>query len=86
MVQGLRLGEGKSTEKDIQKKLDEVFWHGQPEGLSQQYKGQANSLHSFNSFRSSTFATHSSIQLESEIKREIKAGLDNDICWADILE
>lgn len=52
MVQRLRLGEGKSTDKDIQKKLGAVFQHGQPESLSEQNKGQAYSLHSFNSFKS----------------------------------
>ena len=52
MVQRLRLGEGKSTDEDIQKKLDQVFQHGQPEGSSELNKCQANSLHSFNSFRS----------------------------------
>ena len=86
MVQRLRLGEGKSTDEDIQKKLDQVFQHGQPESSSEQNKGQANSLHSFNSFRSSIFATRSSIQLDSDLKREIKIGLNNDTRWAEILE
>ena len=57
MVQRLRLGEGKSTDEDIQKKLDQVFQHGQPEGSNEQNKCQANSLHSFDSFRSSIIAT-----------------------------
>ena len=86
MVQRLRLGEGKSTDEDIQKKLDQVFQHGQLESSSEQNRGQANSLHSFNSFRSSIFATRSSIQLDSDLKREIKTGLNNSTRWAEILE
>lgn len=52
MVQRLRLGAGMSTDEDIQKKLDTVFQHGQPESSSEQNKGQAYSLHSFSSFKS----------------------------------
>ena len=85
--QRLRLGEGKlQLTKISRKNLDQVFQHGQPESSSEQNKGQANSLHSFNSFRSSIFATHSSIQLDSDLKREIKIGLNNDTRWAEILE
>ena len=69
MVQRLRLGEGKSTDEDIQKKLDQVFHHGKLENSSEQNRGQANSLHSFNSFRYSIFATCSSIQLDSDLKK-----------------
>ena len=32
MVQRLRLGESKSTDEDIQKKMDQVLQHGQLEG------------------------------------------------------
>ena len=72
MVQRLRLGEGKSTDEDIQKKLDQVFQHGQPEGSSEQNNCQANSLHSLNSFRSSILSTRSTILLESKLKREVR--------------
>ena len=86
IVQRLRLDEGKSTDEDIQKKLDEVFQHRQPESSSEQNRCQANYLHSFNSFRCSFFATLLSIKLDSEMKREIKTCLDNDTRWVDILE
>ena len=82
MVQRLRLGEGKSTNEDIQRKLDQVFADGQLDRSSEQVKGQANSLHSFNS---SIFATRSTIRLDSTLRGEIKEGLDNDTRWADIL-
>ena len=85
MVQRLRLGEGKSTDEDIQHKLDEVF-KGQPEGPSEQDKGQANSVYSLHSFNSSILATRSRILLDSEFRREIQIGLENDTHWADILE
>ena len=35
MVQRLRLGEGKSTDKDIQKKLDQMFQYAQPQVSSE---------------------------------------------------
>ena len=35
MAQRLRFGEEKSTNEDIQHKLDQMFEHGQPEGSSQ---------------------------------------------------
>ena len=76
---------GKSTDEDIQQKLDQVFADGQPDRSSEQVKGQANSLHSFNSLRSSIFSTRSTIRLDSTLRGEIKEGLDNDTCWADIL-
>ena len=75
MVQRLRLGEGKSTDEDIQKKLDQVFQHGQPDGLSKQNKCQANSLHSF---KSSILSTRSTVLLEPEMKREVTEGYAND--------
>ena len=86
MVQKLRLGEGKSTDEDIQKKLDQVFQHGQPESSSEQNNCQANSLHSLNSIRSSILSTRSTILLESELKREVREGYANDTRWTDILE
>ena len=86
MVQRLRLGEGKSTDEDIQKKLDQVFQYGQPEGSSEQNKCQANSLHSLYSFRSSILSTRSTILLEAEMKREVREGCANDTRWTDILE
>ena len=85
MVQRLRLGEGQSTDEDIQRKLDQVFADGQPDRSSEQVKSQANSLHSFNSFSSSIFSTRSTIRLDSSLRGEIKEGLDNDTRWADIL-
>ena len=86
MVQRLRLGEGKSTDKDIQWKLDQVLAEGQPDRSSEQVKGQANSLHSFNSLRSSIFSTRSTIRLDSTLRGEIKEGLDNDTRWANMLK
>ena len=86
MVQRLRLGEGKSTDKDIQKKLDQVFQHGQPNGSSEQNKCPANSLHSLHSFKSSILSTRSIILLEPEMKREVRQGYANDTRWTDILE
>ena len=86
MVQRLRLGEGKSTDEDIQKKLDQMFQHGQREGPSEQNKCEANSLYSFNSFRSSILSTRSTIFLEPEMKGEVREGYANDTCWTDILE
>ena len=85
MVQRLRLGEGKSIDEDIQQKLNQVFADGQPDRSSEQVKGQANSLHSLHSLRSSIFATRSTIRLDSTLRGEIKKGLDNDTRWADIL-
>ena len=35
MVQRLHLGEGKSTDDDIQRKLDQVFADGEPDRLSE---------------------------------------------------
>ena len=86
MVQRLRLGEGKSNDEDIQKKLDQVFQHGQPEGSREQNKGHANSLHSFNSFRSSILSNRSIILLKPDEKREVREGYANDTRWTDILE
>ena len=63
MVQRLRLGEGKSTDKDIQRELDQVFADGQSDRSSEQVKGQANSLYSLNSLRSSILSTRSTIRL-----------------------
>ena len=85
MVQRLRLGEGKTTDEDIQRRLDQVFADGQPDRSSEQVKSQANSLHSFNSFSSSIFSTRSTIRLDSTLRGEIREGLDNDTRWADIL-
>ena len=85
MVQRLRLGEGKSTDDDIQKKLDQVFADGQPDRSSEQINSQANSFNSLHSFNSSIFATRSTIRLDSTLRGEIKEGLDNDTRWADIL-
>ena len=82
MVQRLRLGEGQSTDDQIQRKLDEVFADGQPDRSSEQIKSQANSLHSFSS---SILSTRSTIRLDSTLRGEIKQGLDNDTRWADIL-
>ena len=81
----LRLGEGKSTDDEIQRKLDQVFADGQPDRSSEQVKSQANSLNSFNSLQSSIFSTRSTIRLDSTLRGEIKQGLDNGTCWADIL-
>ena len=75
MVQRLRLGEGKSTDNDIQRKLDQVFADGQLDRSSEHVKGQANSL---NSLHSSIFVTRSTIRLDSTLRGEIKEGLDND--------
>ena len=86
MVQRLRLGEVKATDEDIQRKLDQVFANGQPDKSSEQVKGQANSLNSFNSLRSSIFSTRSTIRLDSTLRGEIREGLDNDTRWADILK
>ena len=86
MVQRLRLGEGKSTDEDIQRKLDEVFQYGQLEGSSEHNKCQANSLHSLYSFRSSILSTRSTVLLEPEMKREVREGYANDSRWTDILE
>ena len=86
MVQRLRLGEGKSTDEDIQRKLDQVSADGQPDRSSEQVIGQANSLHSFNSLHSSICATRSTIRLDSTLRGEIREGLDNDTRWADILK
>ena len=86
MVQRLRLGEGKSTDEDIQRKLDEVFQYGQLEGSSERSKCQANSLHSLYSFRSSILSTRSTVLLEPEMKREVREGYANDTRWTDILE
>ena len=41
MVQRLRLGEGKATDEEIQRKLDQVFADGQPDRSSEQVKGEA---------------------------------------------
>ena len=85
MVQRLRLGEGKSTDEDIQRRLDQVFADGQQDRSSEQIKSQANSFNSLNSLQSSIFSTRSTIRLDSSLRGEIKEGLDNDTCWADIL-
>ena len=70
----------------FRKKLDQMFQHGQPEGSSEQNKGQANSLHSLYSFRSSILSTRSTVLLEPEMKREGRDGYTNDTRWTDILE
>ena len=71
MVQRLRLGEGKSTDKKIQRQLDQVFADGQLDRSSEQVNSQANSLHSINSLHSSIFATRSTIRLDSTLRGEI---------------
>lgn len=86
MVQRLRFGEGKSIDEDIEKRLDQVFQHGQLEDSSQHNRCQANSLHSFNSFRSSILPTCSIILLEPKMKREIRVGYDIDARWTDIMK
>ena len=86
MVQSLRLGEGKSTDDEIQRKLDYVFADGQPDRSSKQVNDQANFLHSFNYLHSSIFATRSTIRLDATLRGEIREGLDNDTRWADILK
>ena len=63
-----------------------MFAEGQPDRSSEQVKGQANSLHSFNSLPSSMFSTRSTIRLDSTLRGEIREGLDNDTRWADILK
>ena len=85
MVQKLRLGEGKSIYKDIQRKLDQVFAEDHPDRSSEQINNQANSFNSLHSFSSSIFSTRSTIRLDSSLRGEIKEGLDNDTRWADIL-
>ena len=81
MVQKLRLGEGKSTDEDIQRKLDQVFAEGHPDRSSEQINSQANSFNSLNSFSSSIFSTRSTIRLDSTLRGEIREGLDNDTRW-----
>ena len=76
MVQRLRLGDGQVPEDKIQEKLDEVF-KGQA--------GKVNSLHSFNSL-STILMARSTITLESQLRKNILIGLQNDTRWSDILQ
>ena len=75
MVQRLRLGDGQVPEEKIQEKLNEVF-----KGQS----GKVNSLYSSNSL-STILVARSKISLESQLRKTILTGLENDTRWSDIL-
>ena len=90
MVQRLRLGEGQSTDEAIQNKLNEIFEQREhPDSSDGQNKqnSQANSFNSSISFsRAVLSSTRSTVMLESEVKREIRAAYQTDTRWSDLVQ
>ena len=90
MVQRLRLGEGQSTDEAIQNKLNEIFEQREhPDSSDGQNKqnSQANSFNSSISFsRAVLSSTRSTVMLESEVKREIRAAYQTNTRWSDLVQ